>query len=393
MKILYLECGAGASGDMIMGALAGLFTNPSEAERILDSIGIPDVSITFERGSKSGISGIKTKVLIKGREEGCGCEKHEHSHRSLDDVLALIEKLPVSENVKRHATEIYRSIAEAESEVHGAPVGEVHFHEVGMLDAIADVVGACVLIEKLSPDTIISSPLRTGFGTVECAHGTLPVPAPATARLLIGMGSYAGDVEGEFTTPTGAAIIKHFSKGYAPRPQMSISALGYGLGRRDCEIPNMLRAFLGESSDAMPSVDVLSCNIDDMTAEDLGMIIDLLLSKGAKDATITPVIMKKGRPGQMLTCLCRHEDTDEMARTILANTSTIGLRIWPADRYEMASHTEICKTCYGDIRVKVSEGFGITKWKPEHDDLVKAAEAHGTTVRKVRDSVDFGSDR
>lgn len=394
MRTLYLECNAGVSGDMLLGALADLFQDPGEARDLLMSSGIPDVSISMERDWKSHISGMKVHVLINGSEEGSDNHKINHlAHRNLSEVLSIIDGLSVSNQVKRHATEIYTDIAQAESKVHGEPVGEVHFHELGMLDAIADIVGACMLLERLSVDEIISSPICTGFGMIETAHGKMPVPAPATAILLAGAESYAGDVEGELTTPTGAAIIGHYAKEYGQRPQMSIESIGYGLGSKDFQIPNILRAFLGERAESMPSVDVLNCNIDDMTAEDLGTIIDLLLSKGAKDAIITPVIMKKGRPGHMLTCLCRHSDTDEMARIILANTSTIGLRVWKADRYEMSSRMEECDTEYGTIRVKVSEGFGIQKWKPEHDDLVKAAEIHGTTVRNVRDSVKYGSDK
>jgi uncharacterized protein (TIGR00299 family) protein len=291
--------------------------------------------------------------------------------------------------VKRHAEAIYKDIAAAESKAHGEPVSEIHFHEVGMLDAIADIVTDCMLIEELSPDEIIASSIRTGFGTVMCAHGELPVPAPATAFLLKGIPSYAGDVEGEFATPTGVAIVKHFAGTFGQRPSMVIDDIGCGLGRRDYGIPNVLRAFIGTARDAMPEVDVLNCNIDDMTPEDLGSVIDTLLSEGALDAMITSVIMKKGRPGHMLTCLCRHEDRDRLATLILKNTSTIGIRTWKADRYEMVSKRETLSTEFGDIRVKVSEGYGVRKWKLEHDDLVKAASENGVTVDEIRRKVRF----
>ena len=390
MKALYFECGAGASGDMILGALADLLDDPGSAKSIIESAGIPGIEVRVEKGEKSHITGTRVRIIAKGHEEGADdVHEHHHEHRSLEDVLKIIRGLSVSDTVSDNAVAIYRDIAEAESKVHGEPVGQIHFHEVGMLDAIADVVGACLLIENLSPDYIVSSPLRTGFGTIECAHGTLPVPAPATALLLRGVGSYAGDIEGEFTTPTGAAVISHFAEEYGQRPRMSIEDVGVGIGHHDYSIPNILRAFIGESDSKLFEIYEINCNIDDMTPEDLGQMIDLLLDEGALDATITPMIMKKGRPGHRLTCLCREDDKDRLSKLILANTSTIGLRIWKAERFEMASHTEVCHTEYGDVRVKVSEGYGIRKWKPEHDDLVKLAAEKGVTVRRIRESIRF----
>ena len=388
MRTLYFECMAGASGDMILGALADLLSDPYDIKGMIESAGIPDVGVIVEEGEKSHIHGSKVRIIVKGHEEGVD-EPHHHGHRKLSDVLETINGLNVSDKVRKDAIQIYTEIAEAESKVHGEPVGEVHFHEVGMLDAIADVVGSCILIEKLSPDYIVSSPLRTGFGYVECAHGKLPIPAPATALLLRGVESYAGDIEGEFTTPTGAAIIGHFSKVYGQRPKMSIEDIGVGIGYHDYPIPNIMRTFLGEAEEKLFEIYEINCNIDDMTPEDLGQMIDLLLDEGAVDATITPMIMKKGRPGHRLTCLCRENDKERISKLILANTSTIGLRIWKADRFEMSSHIEVCHTEYGDVRVKVSEGYGIRKWKPEHDDLVRLSSEKGVTVRKIRDAIYF----
>jgi len=376
---------------MLLGALSDLLSDPSDVKTMIESAGIPGVEVIVEKGEKSHITGTRVRIITNGVEEGAEGHDHGHghAHRKLSDVLAIIDGLNISDKVRKDAKEIYARIAEAESKVHGEPVGEVHFHEVGMLDAIADIVGNCMLIEKLSPEYIVSSPLRTGYGNVECAHGILPIPAPATALLLRGAESYAGDIEGEFTTPTGAAIVGYFAEDYGQRPRMSIEDIGIGLGHKDFQIPNIIRAFIGESQSRLFEIYEMNCNIDDMTPEDLGRMIDLLLDQGALDATISPTIMKKGRPGQRLTCLCREADKDRMAKLILENTSTIGLRIWKADRYEMTSHTEVCHTEYGDIRVKVSEGYGITKWKPEHDDLIKAAEANGVTVRQVRESMKF----
>ena len=388
MKILYLECNAGASGDMLVSALADLLQDPKDAKRIIESAGIPGIEVIVETSSKSKIGGTMVRILVNGQEEGSEKE-HKHIHRSIGEVLGIIDGLNVSDNVRKRAKDIYSRIAQAESEVHGEPVSEIHFHEVGMLDAIADVVGACLLMEKLSPDYIVSSPLRTGFGYVRCAHGNLPIPAPATASLLKGMESYSGDYEGEFTTPTGAALVGYFAEEYGQRPRMSIDGIGVGIGHHDYDIPNILRAFIGECEERLFEIYEINCNIDDMTPEDLGPIIDKLLDEGALDATLCQMVMKKGRPGYRLTCLCRQNDKDRLAKLIMANTSTIGLRMWRAERFEMTSRMEVCSTVYGDIRIKISEGYGIVKWKPEHDDLVSAAERNGVSIRQVRDAIRF----
>ncbi len=388
MRTLYLECNAGVSGDMLLGALADLLDNPSEIKQMIESAGIPGIEVMVHPKEMNHIKGNKVEVLVHGQPEGHH-HGHSHSHRSLAEVLDIINGLKIPDSVKHHATKIYEDIAKAESEAHGTSVGEVHFHEVGMLDAIADVVGSCLLIHELAPDMIVSSPLRTGYGYVDCAHGKLPIPAPATALLLRDVPNYAGDLEGEFTTPTGAAIIGHFAEDYGQRPRMTIQKIGMGMGDREFSIPNMVRAFIGDSEEGLFEIYEINCNIDDMTPEDLGPMIDRLLDEGARDATLTPMIMKKGRPGYRLTCLCRQADKEKLAKLILANTSTIGLRIWKAERFEMSSRMEICHTEYGDIRIKVSEGYGISKWKPEHDDIVKASEKYGVSLRKVRESIRF----
>ncbi len=388
MRTLYLECNAGVSGDMLLGALADLLDNPSEIKQMIESAGIPGIEVMVHPKEMNHIKGNKVEVLVHGQPEGHH-HGHSHSHRSLAEVLDIINGLKIPDSVKHHATKIYEDIAKAESEAHGTSVGEVHFHEVGMLDAIADVVGSCLLIHELAPDMIVSSPLRTGYGYVDCAHGKLPIPAPATALLLRDVPNYAGDLEGEFTTPTGAAIIGHFAEDYGQRPRMTIQKIGMGMGDREFSIPNMVRAFIGDSEEGLFEIYEINCNIDDMTPEDLGPMIDRLLDEGARDATLTPMIMKKGRPGYRLTCLCRQADKEKLAKLILANTSTIGLRIWKAERFEMSSRMEVCHTEYGDIRIKVSEGYGISKWKPEHDDIVKASEKYGVSLRKVRESIHF----
>ncbi len=396
MKTLYLECNAGASGDMILGALANLFDEPGEIKRLIESMGIPGITCTVTSAEKSMITGTRVTIEVDGVDEGDVKEvKAHHEHHHLGDVLDIIRKLNIPSRVKEDALSIYGIIAEAEASVHGKPVNEVHFHEVGALDAIADVVGVCLLIDRISPDRILCSPLRTGYGEVVCAHGILPVPAPATAYILKGMATYAGDQKGEFTTPTGAAIVKHFTKGYCPLPAMYVSGCGYGIGKKDMPVANILRAFVGEDSaetDALPEVSELCCEIDDMISEDLGGVIDVLVSAGALDAYLTPVFMKKGRPGYLLTCVCRPDDEDDMAVIMLTYTTSIGVRVHSANRYEMKSTFSHYMTEFGDVRVKVSEGYGIRKWKPEHSDLARCAEANDVPVSDVRHAVKFDPD-
>lgn len=398
MRTLYLECSAGASGDMILGALADLLKDPQELKGMIESAGIPGIRCEVEEEERSAIEGVHVRVYANGIEEGSPEDEqqahgeHHHEHHSLADVMGVIGSIKASEKVKKDAAEIYSIIAEAESKVHGKPPAEVHFHEVGSLDAIADIVGICMLIEKLAPEQIIASPLRTGYGSVKCAHGVLPVPAPATANILVGMPVFAGDEEGEFTTPTGAAAVKHFADRYENMPSMTFEDIGIGLGSKKSQHANMLRAFIGEADEAMPTVTEINADIDDMTPEDIGGIIDLLMADGALDASLTSAIMKKSRPGYILTCICRDEDADDLAMTILAHTSTIGIRLHQCQRYEMKSSFIKYRTDFGDVRIKISEGYGLKKWKPEHDDMAKAAITNGVTVDEVRKSIHFDPD-
>ena len=384
MRMLYLECNAGASGDMMLGALTALLDAPSELKTMLESAGIPGIRVEIEKGETFNIAGTKVHILIDGEEEG---HVHRHCHRSLSNVTDIIKGLEVPDSVKVNATAVYRLIADAEAEAHGEPVDLVHFHEVGALDAIADIVGVCMLMEKLGVSKIIASPVRTGFGQVHCAHGMLPIPAPATASLLKGIPTYAGKEEGEFCTPTGAALLKHFVSEFTNMPHISYEKVGYGLGSKKFNIPNMLRAFIGDSDGLLPAVDEITCDIDDMVPEDLGGIVDRLVAEGALDAVLKNCIMKKGRPGFELSCICRKEDTERLSVYILAHTSTRGVRVSGAERYEMLYRFEEIDTEYGKIRVKVSEGFGIRKQKPEYEDLKKVAETHGVPVSEVRRAV------
>ena len=245
MKILYIDCGAGASSEMIAGSLADLL-GPETAKELIDSADIPGVTVNISKTEKSGITGTRIRVDIHGHDEGT---EHQHIHRSLPDVLSVIDSLNISDEVRKDASAVYRILAKAEAEVHGKPIDQVHFHEVGALDAVTNIVFACMAIDRLNPDRILASPVRTGFGQVRCAHGILPVPAPATASVLKGIPMYAGDCEGEFCTPTGAAILKHFAEGFVRMPAMAVDRIGYGPGRKDLAIADMTRVFIGDASE------------------------------------------------------------------------------------------------------------------------------------------------
>lgn len=384
MKTLYLECSAGAAGDMIVSALAGLLEDPDSVAGMINRLGIPGVFAKMENSVKNGISGKRLTIEIHGDEEEDHCHSHGYQHSSPANVRQIINFLNVSDFVKKNANEVYSLIAEAESSAHGVPAEQVHFHEVGMLDAVADIVGACMLMELLAPEQIIASPVRMGTGHVKCAHGVLPVPAPATEYLLRGVPAYAGDIEGEFCTPTGAAILKHFADRFENMPHMIFEKTGYGMGKREFEIANIMRAYIGRTPEDLPRVAELSCNVDDMTAEDLSAAAGILLANGALEVFITPIIMKKGRPGSMLTCLCRMPDSEKYAKLMLENTSSTGVRRSAAERYEMTSETVTKMTGFGPVRVKRSKGFGVEKEKIEHDDLVRLSAETGMPLPEIR---------
>ena len=290
--------------------------------------------------------------------------------------------------VREKAKEVYRLLAAAESRAHGAPVEQVHFHEVGALDAVADITGVCWLMELLGPDRVIASPVNLGGGTVKTAHGLLPVPAPATAALLEGVPAYGGDIPAELCTPTGAALLKTFASSFGPLPMGTIRGVGSGCGTKDFPRANCLRAFLieeaGSAEGPNDHVTELKANIDDMTGEDLGFAVERLLAAGALDVSYTPVQMKKNRPGVLLTCLCRPEEADAMAAEILRHTSTFGVRRTDCTRYAMAVERETVETPLGEITKKTGRGWGLIKHKAEFEDLASAARAGKVPLGEVR---------
>lgn len=385
MKTLYLECQMGAAGDMLLSALLELLPDKAAFLNTLNSLGLPGVQITAEPAVRCGLTGTHISVTVHGQEENGHCQ--EHSHRTLADIHHCIDHLPVSEFVRAHAKAVYGRIADAESRVHGEPVEAVHFHEVGAWDAVADVVGVCLALEQLAPDLILASPVHVGCGQVQCAHGLLPVPAPATALLLQKVPIYSGRIHGELCTPTGAALLTHFVQSFGDMPQLCTEKIGYGMGSKEFPQTNCLRAFLGTTQDVTESITLLSCNLDDMTPEALGFAQELLQNAGALDVYTTAIGMKKNRPGVELTCVCHDEQADELAKLILRHTTTLGVRRQTCSRYVLDRTIRTVSTQYGDIRVKLAEGFGISKSKAEYEDLSAIAKANDLTLQQVLEMV------
>ena len=394
MKTLYIECKMGAAGDMLTAALLELVDDKDEALNELNKIGIPGVKYTASSAEKCDITGTHVTVTINGVEEEIehshhdgDHEHHHHSHNSLADISHIIEHLAVNDSVKSHAIAIYTSIAEAESAVHGEPVSEIHFHEVGTMDAIADVIAVCYLIDKLQVENIIVSPINVGSGTVKCAHGILPVPAPATALLLRGLPTYSGTVESELCTPTGAAILAHFGREFKSMPTMATEKIGYGMGKKDFPVANCVRVFLGATADFTDEIIELNCNVDDMTGEDLGFALDAIYEAGAREAFFTPVQMKKNRPGILITVITASSEKDAVVRAIFANTTTIGIREKICGRFILDRKIETIETPLGPVRVKKSSGYGVEKCKIEFDDLSKIAKEKGLSLTEVRKAI------
>lgn len=388
MKILYLDCGMGAAGDMLSSALFELIDNKKEFLENINSAGIPSVIVTAENSVKCGISGTHLRVKINGEEEGKSCSYHSsHHHNSLTDIEHIINHLSMSEKVKKNVVAVYKMIAFAESKVHNVPVSEIHFHEVGALDAIADIAMFCVLVDLIGADKIVASPVNVGSGKVACAHGTLPVPAPATAEILKGISAYSNGIDGELCTPTGAALLNFFVNYFSDMPCMAVDKIGYGMGTKDFETANCVRAFIGTAendADDTDSVVELSCNVDDMTAEELSFAADILLDSGALDVFTLPVVMKKGRLGSLLTVICKSEDKDKFVKLIFKHTSTIGIRESIHKRYVMNREICIAETEFGAVKINNSSGYGTKKSKFEYENLARICRENNISLDKLK---------
>lgn len=402
MKTLYLDCGMGAAGDMLAAALLELLPDPGAFLEELNRAGIPGVQITRERAVKCGIAGTRLIVTVNGVEEevwDLGQDhgrhhdlehhhghEHEHSHRhsGMRDIEEIVQGLRVSDKVRADVLGVYRLIAGAESHAHGVPVTGIHFHEVGTMDAIADITAVCLLMETLAPQQVAASPVHVGSGHVKCAHGILPVPAPATAYILRDVPIYGGSIEGELCTPTGAALLKYFAGSFGDMPVMRTRAIGYGCGKKDFPAANCVRAMLGETEDGRETVYELNCNVDDMTAEEISFAMDRLFDAGALEVFTVNVGMKKSRPGTLLRVLCEEQTREAIVRTIFRHTTTIGARETVCGRYVLSRGVTTVSTPYGDVRRKDSAGYGVTRSKLEYDDLAEIAKARGLTLREVR---------
>ncbi|MDO5486662.1 MAG: nickel pincer cofactor biosynthesis protein LarC, partial [Sarcina sp.] len=427
MKTLYLECNMGAAGDMLSAALLELYPDPAGMVDRLNALGIPGVSFEQESVEKCGIRGTHLKVTVCGEEEEsldvhshtheyhehtdhtghdhdhghehdhdhchdhCHSHEHDHSdhhhehthghshshvHRNLEDIRQIVNKLDLPEAVRGDVLKVYSLIAEAESHAHGRPVTEVHFHEVGSMDAVADITAFCLLLSLIGPEKVVVSPIKLGFGEVRCAHGILPVPAPATAWILRDVPVYAGNIRGEMCTPTGAAILKCFADEFGSLPQMQISKVGIGCGKKDFEQANIVRALLGEMEDSSKTTGTekpedrqagsgdrsretvleLSCNLDDMTPEAVGFAMEELLEAGALDVYTIPVTMKKNRPGFILNCLCRESMREKILSLMFLHTTTLGIREYLCNRYTLQRRVRTVTTDLGEVRCKTADG-------------------------------------
>lgn len=379
----------GAAGDMLTAALLELFPDPDTLVGELNALGVPGVRYVREETTKCGIKGTHIHVYVGDTEEGEHHDHHGHGHHhsGMEEIAHWISHIQASDGVKENIRAVYNRIAQAESTVHGVSVSDIHFHEVGTLDALADVSAVCYLMEKLGSPRVYASPVHVGSGHVCCAHGILPVPAPATAEILKGIPIYGGQIQGELCTPTGAALLKQFVTQFGDMPVMTPQAVGYGMGKKDFAMANCLRAVLGQTGGAGDSIVELSCNLDDMTGEDIGFAVEQLLAAGAMDVFTTPISMKKNRPGVLFTVLCREQQREQMVQLLFRHTTTLGIRETTHRRYTLTRRTGQASTAYGPVACKISEGYGVDRCKPEYDDLVRLAREQDLSIAQVRQTV------
>lgn len=389
MKTLYLDCQMGAAGDMLAAALLELCPDKEEMLRRLNALGLPGVRYQAEKSVKCGILGTHLSVTVDGEEEGehhHDHHEHHHAHHGLHDIRHIVSHLEIPEAVRENVMAVYDCIAQAESRVHGVAVEQIHFHEVGAMDAVADVTAVCLLMHALGNPKVAASPIHVGSGQVHCAHGVLPVPAPATALLLEGIPTYGGSIRGELCTPTGAALLRHFVSEFGPQPAMVVEKIGYGCGKKDFERPNCVRAMLGQSQDTQGDIWELACNLDDITGEEVGFAMERLLEAGALDVYTTAIGMKKNRPGVLLTCLCQEQQRDAMVKLLFLYTTTLGVRERPWSRRTLARTMETRDTEYGPVRVKTVSGFGVQREKAEFEDLARIARDKGISLRQAAEA-------
>jgi pyridinium-3,5-bisthiocarboxylic acid mononucleotide nickel chelatase len=380
MKLAYFDCFSGISGDMTLGALidAGCCADLLRAE--LKSLQVPGWTLTTEKVWKNGMSATYVRVQTEDQQE----------HRSLTTILEILKNSQLALPVQERASRIFRNLGEAEAHVHDAPLEKVHFHEVGAVDAIVDIVGSCIGFNALGIERFACSPLNVGGGTAQMAHGLLPVPAPATARLLQGVPTFSNGVQRELVTPTGAAIVATLCDSFGPQPPMTVSAIGYGAGTTDLEgQPNVVRIMIGDSVEKVAhagdeEISIIEANLDDMNPQIYGYVLEKALSAGALDVYTTALQMKKSRPGTLLTILCRPEDADKMMSLIFAETTTFGVRTHRAQRRALPREWVNVSTSFGSVRIKLSRSNGhILHVTPEYDDCRKLAVENQVPLQQV----------
>ena len=382
MRTLYFDCFAGASGDMILGALVAAGVDRAALSEELSRLNVDGFAVNFETVTRSGLSATYAKVETAP----------EHKHRHLSDIKKIIESSAVSDKAKTLSIEIFTRLAEVEARVHNEPVERVHFHEVGALDAIVDIVGAAICFDLLKIDRFVSSPLHVGSGTVEMAHGRFPVPPPAVAELLKGVPFYSSDIAGELLTPTGAAIITTVCKEFGPMPQMTAEAVGYGAGTRQYkDFPNVLRVLIGEN-EAEAATDerlwMIETNIDDMSPQLLGHVMDRAFELGALDCYFTPVQMKKNRPGVLLSVICERDCKESLTNLLFRETTTLGVRSYEVERRALRRSVMTVETPYGPVGVKVAHLNGeVVNEMPEFEDVRAVATKAGVPLKVVEDAV------
>jgi uncharacterized protein (TIGR00299 family) protein len=432
MRIAYLECFSGISGDMFLGALVDAGVSPRLLEDAVEALGI-GAKLEISRVVRDGISATKVDVWVNGekdmpREEywekraaalapanhgsdhphqhGSGDSHHAHATpqgepasrphehscgRGLAEIRSIISAASISETAKSAAIRTFEALGAAEAKIHNVPVEEVHFHEVGAVDAMVDIVGAAVGSEALGVDEIVCSPLNVGGGTVTCTHGTFPVPAPATVELLKDASVYSSGLQAELVTPTGAAIVKTLAKRFAPFPEMRIEKAGYGAGSREFPgYPNVARLVIGEAAVSLASktnaetITVLEASLDDLNPQVFGYVMDRLLQEGALDVFAVPVQMKKNRPGTLLTVLCKPEHADALTRLIFAESTTLGVRRRNEARQVLARRWEKVRTQWGEVRIKIASMNGtVTNYAPEYEDCRRIAAEHHVPLKAV----------
>lgn len=386
MRTLYIDCSMGCAGDMLTAALLELHPDKDDFLRRMNAALGGKAVLSASPDSKCGLRGTHVTVLINGDEEG-EATRHHHEHTSISEILSFIDSVPLEVKVREDAKKVYSLIAEAESRVHGHPIENVHFHEVGSLDALADVLSVCALMHELAPERILASEVNVGSGTVRCAHGVLPVPAPATELILRGVPIYSGKIKSELCTPTGAALLKYFVWKFGAMPTMQIENAGCGTGKKNFECANVVRAFIGETANDGEEIIELACNLDDMTPEELSFAMEELFTLGALDIYFTSIGMKKSRPGVKLTCMCRERQRKQMLECIFKHTTTLGVREYVCKRYELGRSEKTVRTQDGEVRVKTSSGYGAVREKAEYEDLAALARKSGKTIAQIRSEV------